>query len=94
MSNETVKGFSDYTGQEALKREKIKEILVRTFQSYGFEPAETPIVEYEEFVKGENVNDEAVSDIFKLKDKGSRDLALRYEFTFQLKRIAKNKKLP
>jgi histidyl-tRNA synthetase len=61
---------------------------------YGFEPAETPIVESEEFVNGNNTNDEAVSDIFKLKDKGERNLALRYEFTFQLKRIANNQKLP
>ncbi len=94
MSNETVKGFSDYSGEEAEKREKIREILVRNFRLYGFEPAETPIIEYEEFVKGENEYDEAVSSIFKLQDRGKRNLALRYELTFQLKRIAKNKKLP
>jgi len=91
---ETVKGFQDITGEEALKREKIKEILTDNFRLYGFEPAETPTIEYEEFVKKGNENDEAISDIFKLKDKGNRNLALRYEFTFQLKRIAKNKKLP
>ena len=45
-------------------------------------------------MKGENKNDEAVSDIFKLKDKGKRNLALRYEFTFQLKRLMQNRKLP
>lgn len=91
---ETVKGFQDFLGEEALKREKIREILARIFKLYGFEPAETPIIEYEEFVKGENEYDEAVSDIFKLKDKGERALALRYELTFQLKRISQNKKLP
>jgi len=88
------KGTKDFTGDEALKREKIKNLLIRTFKNYGFEPAETPIIEYEEFVRGDNQNDEAISDIFKLKDKGKRDLALRYELTFQLKRIAQNKKLP
>jgi histidyl-tRNA synthetase len=91
---ETVKGFKDYTGEEARKRAEIRKILVDTFEKYGFEPAETPIVEYREFVQGENKQDEAVSDIFKLKDKGERDLALRYEFTFQLKRLMQNKKLP
>ncbi|MEK6917552.1 MAG: ATP phosphoribosyltransferase regulatory subunit [Nanoarchaeota archaeon] len=89
-----VKGFRDYIGEEAEKREEIRKIIVAAFERYGFEPAETPIIEFEEFVKGDNQNDEAVSDIFKLKDKGERNLALRYEFTFQLKRIAKNKKLP
>ncbi len=91
---ETVKGFDDYGGEEAKKREKIKEVLIKNFRLYGFEPAETPIVEYEEFVKGENASDEAVSSIFKLQDRGKRNLALRYELTFQLKRTAQNKKLP
>ena len=91
---EIVKGFNDFSGEEARKRGEIRKILVRTFESYGFEPAETPIIEYEEFVKEGNSQDEAISDIFKLQDKGKRKLALRYELTFQLKRIAKNKKLP
>lgn len=96
MTNEIgpVKGFRDYTDEEAQKRREIKRVLVEIFEKYGFKPAETPIIEYEEFVKGENQNDDTISDIFKLKDKGGRNLALRYEFTFQLKRIAKNKKLP
>jgi histidyl-tRNA synthetase len=94
MTIETIKGFKDISGTEAEKREQIRKILVETFELYNFEPAETPVIEYEEFVKGENQNDEAVSDIFKLKDRGERQLALRYEFTFQLKRLAKNKKLP
>jgi histidyl-tRNA synthetase len=94
MNSEIVKGFRDFTGEEAEKKQAIKEILAGTFKKYGFEPAETPIIESEEFVKGENKEDEAVSDIYKLKDKGERNLALRYEFTFQLKRIANNKKLP
>jgi len=91
---ETVKGFRDFLGEEAKKREKIKEIIIKNFKLFGFEPAETPIIEYEEFVKGNNQSDEVISDIFKLQDKGKRNLALRYEFTFQLKRIANNKKLP
>jgi len=91
---ETVKGFNDYVGEEAAKRAEIKKLIVDSFERYGFKPAETPIVESEEFVRGENTGDEAVSDIFKLKDKGERNLALRYEFTFQLKRLMKNQKLP
>lgn len=91
---EKVKGFQDFFGEEAKKRAEIKKLLVETFETFGFEPAETPLIEYEKFVKGNNSNDEAVSDIFKLKDKGKRNLALRYEFTFQLKRLMENKKLP
>ena len=94
MKTDLVKGFVDYVGKDAEKRAIVQEVIKQVFEKYNFEYVETPIVEYEEFVRGENANDDAISDIFKLKDKGKRDLALRYEFTFQLKRIAKNKKLP
>jgi len=89
-----IKGFKDFIGPEAIKRAKIRKIIEENFLLYGFEPAETPTIESEEFVKGENSDDEAVSETFKLEDRGKRNLALRYEFTFQLKRIARNQKLP
>ncbi len=96
MNTEPVKGFRDFTGEDAEKFAEIKKIILKNFEKYNFEPAETPIIEREEFVRGEKSqeNDEAISDIFKLKDKGKRNLALRYEFTFQLKRLMNNKKLP
>ncbi len=94
MSSETVKGFQDFLGEDAKKRERMIETIRNQFNLFGFEPAETPIVENEEFVRGKNQNDEAVRDIFSLEDRGKRKLALRFEFTFQLKRIAKNQKLP
>lgn len=92
MNTETVKGFSDV--EDSTKRNEIRNIIETTFKLYNFIPVETPVIEYEEFVKGNNERDEAVSDIFKLKDRGERKLALRYEFTFQLKRLSQNKKLP
>ena len=94
VKKQLVKGFSDFVGADALKRSQIKKIIQEQFELYGFEPAETPTVELEEFVRGDNVNDSAVRDIFSLEDRGKRKLALRYEFTFQLKRIAQNQKLP
>ncbi|PIN90680.1 hypothetical protein COU57_02735 [Candidatus Pacearchaeota archaeon CG10_big_fil_rev_8_21_14_0_10_32_14] len=92
---ETVKGFRDITGSEAEIREEVKKLLVETFKRYGYESVETPIIEQEEFVKKSgDANDEAISDVYTLKDRGERKLALRYEFTFQLKRLMVNKKLP
>jgi histidyl-tRNA synthetase len=92
---ETVKGFKDKIGREADKAALIREIAKQTFEKYNYNYVETPIIEYEEFVKsGSDEGDEAISEVFKLKDRGDRNLALRYEFTFQLKRIAKNQKLP
>jgi len=89
---EIVKGFRDV--ENASKKVAVKNIIEDTFRSYNYDPVETPIIETEGFVRGNNSDDEAVSSIFKLQDRGKRKLALRYEFTFQLKRLAKNKKLP
>lgn len=92
---ETVKGFKDKTGKDAEKAAFIRKIAEQTFERYNFQELETPIIEYEEFVKsGSDEGDDAISEIFKLQDKGKRNLALRYEFTFQLKRIANKQKLP
>jgi histidyl-tRNA synthetase len=96
---ENVKGFQDYLPQESQKREKIKEIVSTIYKKYGFQPIETPLIEYEELmrVNPNEEEDEAVSDRFRLKDRGGRNLGLRYEFTFQLARILKqnpNLKMP
>ncbi|MBI4095675.1 MAG: histidine--tRNA ligase [DPANN group archaeon] len=97
MPIETVKGFRDILPPDSLKRQRVREIIEKNFKLFGFVPIETPTIEYEELVRGDNQNDSAVSDRFRLKDRGERDLALRFEFTFQLKRIFKenqNIKLP
>ncbi|MBS3093762.1 ATP phosphoribosyltransferase regulatory subunit [Candidatus Pacearchaeota archaeon] len=92
MNSENVKGFRDIENAE--KRNAMKRVIEETFKRYNFKPVEMPLIENEEFVRGNNPNDEAVSSVFKLKDRGERKLALRYELTFQYKRLAKNKKLP
>ncbi|MBT3405018.1 histidine--tRNA ligase [archaeon] len=96
MNIDTIKGFKDFVGEEGTKFSVIREMARQVFERYNFEEVQTPVIEREEFVRGDKVqaNDEVISDIFTLQDKGKRKLALRYEFTFQLKRIAQNKKLP
>ena len=98
---DTVKGFQDFLPPESLKREAIVETIKRIYRLYGFVPIETPLIEFDELMKPESLpneqEDEAVSDRFRLKDKGGRNLGIRYEFTFQLSRILKqnpNMKLP
>ncbi len=94
-----VKGFQDIMPPESLKRNKVRKIIEKYFQLYGFLPVETPVIEFDETMRSDNLEkeDEAVSDRFRLKDRGGRNLGLRYEFTFQLARIMKsnpNMKLP
>lgn len=89
---DTVKGFQDYLPPESLKRDTVRKIIEKNFKLYGFLPVETPVIEFDELMKNENLSldeDEAVSDRFKLRDRAGRNLGLRYEFTFQLSRIFK-----
>jgi histidyl-tRNA synthetase len=96
---DTVKGFQDYLPPESLKKDAVRKAIERNFRLHGFVPIETPVIEFDELMKGESLNeeDEAVSDRFRLQDRAGRKLGLRYEFTFQLSRILKqnpNLKLP
>jgi histidyl-tRNA synthetase len=89
---DTVKGFQDYLPSESLKRDAVRRIIEKQFKLHGFVPIETPVVEFDELMRSENLNDEeggTVSDRFRLKDRAGRNLGLRYEFTFQLARIFK-----
>src|SRR3989344_1441728 len=98
---DTVKGFQDILPPESLKRAAVKGIIEKWFRLYGFVPIETPVIEFDELMRPDTLpneeEDEAVSERFKLQDRGKRNLGLRYEFTFQLARIFKlnpNIKLP
>lgn len=96
---DTVRGFQDFLPPESVKRASVKKVIEGWFRRYGFVPIETPVIEFDELMKPESLQeeDEAVSDRFRLKDRGGRNLGLRYEFTFQLSRIMKqnpNMKLP
>jgi len=96
---ERVKGFQDFLPPESLKRNAIKKVIEKYFKLYGFLPMETPTIEFEELMRSNTLEkeDEAVSDRFRLQDRGGRKLGLRYELTFQLARIFKqnpNIKLP
>lgn len=101
MEVSTVKGFADVLPPVSLKRAAVRTIIEKWFRVYGFVPWETPVVEYDELMRPDTLPsegvDEAVSDRFRLQDRGGRNLGLRYEFTFQLSRIMKenpNLKMP
>ena len=49
---QTLKGFRDFLPKEVKKRQWLIEKLKSVFESYGFEPLETPALEYAELLKG------------------------------------------
>lgn len=79
ITPQTLKGFRDFLPEEAMKRQYVADIVRKTFELYGFEPLETPAIEYLEVFTGNIGEDEHL--FYKFKDQGGRDVALRYDQT-------------
>ncbi|NQT49695.1 histidine--tRNA ligase [Candidatus Kuenenbacteria bacterium] len=84
------KGVCDYGPTEKIARDKIIKTMRQVFESFGYNPIETPIIErYELFASKFGIGQEsdAMRETFKLKDQGDRDLVLRTEFTVPFSRF-------
>lgn len=86
MNLQTLKGFRDFLPQEARKRQYVIDVLKKTFESFGFEPLETPALEYEEVLAGK-YGEESQKLMYRFKDAGDRDVAMRYDQTVPLARV-------
>lgn len=58
----------------------------RVFRSYGFSPIDTPALEYAEILTGKG-GEESDKQLFRFKDSGERDVALRFDLTVPLARF-------
>lgn len=83
---QTLKGFRDFLPVEQRKRQFVLNTLKNVFESYGFEALETPSLEYEEVLSGK-YGDEGDKLMYKFKDLGDRNVALRYDQTVPLARV-------
>ncbi|MEM2707664.1 MAG: histidine--tRNA ligase [Candidatus Pacearchaeota archaeon] len=87
MKIKELKGIKDYLPEEQILREKIIDILKEKFKIYGFKPIETSILDYYEIAASKYAGSEIIKEIYKLKDRGNRELCLRYELTFKLAKL-------
>lgn len=83
---QTLKGFRDFLPKEARKRQYVINILKKVFESYGFEPLETPALEYEEILLGK-YGEEGDKLMYRFEDNGKRKVALRYDQTVPTSRV-------
>ncbi|HEV2339334.1 MAG TPA: histidine--tRNA ligase [Patescibacteria group bacterium] len=86
MLVKTLKGFRDYLPQEARKRQFVMSTLKNVFELYGFEPLETPVLEYEEILTGK-YGEEGEKLMYRFEDLGKRRVAMRYDLTIPLSRV-------
>lgn len=88
----TPKGFRDLLPEMAAKRRKTINTISEILEKNGFVPLETPTIEFAETLTGKYGEEEKL--IYKFKDRGDRELALRYDLTVPLARfIANNQNL-
>src|SRR5215216_5607889 len=86
------RGMRDFLPADVRKREYVINLVKEVYESYGFEPLETPAVENIETLMGK-YGEEGNKLIFKVlrrgehESSGETDLALRYDLTVPLARV-------
>ncbi len=81
-----LKGFRDSLPGEEIPKKKIVRKLEDVFSSYGFVPIDTPALEYTEILLGKG-GGETDKQIFRFKDNGGRDVAMRFDLTVPFARF-------
>ncbi len=91
MSFEILKGTKDNFPKEQIKINGVLGIIKENFESFGFRPFDTPLIEYFDTLKYKYEDDsEIIQEVFKLSDRGERNLGLRYDLTVPLCRFVAN----
>lgn len=83
---QTLKGFRDFLPAEAIKRKYLIEKISKVFEKYGFDPLETPALEYAEILLGK-YGEDADKLIYSFEDRGGRKIGLRYDQTVPTARV-------
>lgn len=93
MKIQNVKGGYDFLPKQQKIRNYINGVLKSTFEEFGYNPIETPILCYLDILTDKyDENNDIVKEIYKLSDQGERKLGLRYDLTVPFaKFIAINK---
>jgi histidyl-tRNA synthetase len=90
------KGTRDFLPKDMLLRQHVFDISRKAFERFGFEPLETPAFESWELLSKKGSGGEDIKkEIYYFRDKGDREMGLRFDLTAPLGRvIANNPQLP
>ncbi len=83
----TLRGFRDYPPPLMIPREYMLEKSRKVYRSYGFAPIDTPALEYAEILLGKG-GEESDRLVYRFRDHGDRDVALRFDLTVPFARFA------
>lgn len=86
ITPQTLKGFRDFLPEQARKRKDLINRFVAIFEQFGFDPLETPALEYGETLMGK-YGTEADKLLYLFEDNGGRKVGMRYDQTVPLSRV-------
>lgn len=81
-----LQGTRDFLPKEMAKRDYVMNRIKDVFVNFGYDTVETPVIEYAETILGK-YGDEATELVYRFKDNGGRDIALRYDQTVPFARL-------
>ena len=87
---QTPKGMKDYSGADALLRERMLETIRTVYSRWGYEPLTTPAIEMRGTL-GAKAGDEIEGQLFKIEES---EYALRFDLTVGTARFAANSNMP
>ena len=73
-----LRGFNDWFSADVKPRQFVTDTFKQTFEKYGYEPLETPALEYTKNILNLS-GSEAEKQFYRFKDPGGRDVMLKYE---------------
>lgn len=82
---QVLKGFRDYLPRQMILRRRIIETFREIFERHGFEPLDTPALEYLEVLTGKAGENEKL--MYHFLDQGDREVGMRYDLTVPLARV-------
>jgi len=86
ITPQTLKGFRDFLPEKAIIRQDMANKIRVVFERFGFDPLETPALEYAETLLGK-YGDDADKLLYIFEDRGKRKVGLRYDQTVPLARV-------
>ncbi|MCX7045243.1 MAG: HisS family protein, partial [Candidatus Sumerlaeota bacterium] len=86
VTQRTLKGFQDHLPQEAIARVNVIERIRRVYESYGYSPFDTPILEHLETLIGAG-SEETNKQMFRLETPEGDAVAMRFDLTVPFARL-------
>lgn len=80
-------GFRDLLAEDMLPRQAMLRAIEEVYQRYGFTPLQTPVLERYDTLTGK-YGEEGERLMYHFQDNGGRDVAMRYDMTVPLARVA------